>query len=231
MHQRVLKDTIKTRNPHRSVQQPRRPADQRHFGLYRRWNGGDGSAQNRVVLPANVAAAEPLRLGHELVHAFQYNMIINGDSTFCASLATCPWMVEAWLNMSIGSVRCPYRHVDAGRRAARDDVPTKDLQDPSKFSLSLRTGILGFPDRIEGDDIIEPFFLATAKYGLEAACLQQLSMSQKTCLGALGADGGERLTSGNSSATPKRPPDGKTVAQGKFRRSISLPRSAPTAAT
>ncbi|MCB9347323.1 MAG: PD40 domain-containing protein [Lewinellaceae bacterium] len=185
MHQRVLDDTIKMRNPivlynnHADFQQTNAISGSIGVGT----GGVTEALKNRVVLPLAMSNQQSHHvLGHELVHAFQYNMILNGDSTSLSSLGNLPlWMVEGLAEyMSIGSVDA---HTAMWMRDAvlRDDVPTlKDLQDPSKY-FPYRYGQVfwAFLTGLKGDEIIEPFFLATAKYGLEEACKQQLSMSQK----------------------------------------------------
>lgn len=184
MHQHVLKDTIKTRNPivlynnHADFQQTNAISGSIGVGT----GGVTEAFKNRVVLPLAMSQQQSHHvLGHELVHAFQYNMIINGDSTSLRNLSNLPlWMVEGLAEyMSIGSVDA---HTAMWMRDAvlRDDVPTiKDLQNPKYFPYRYGQVFWAFLTGLKGDDIIEPFFTATAKYGLEAACLQQLSMSEK----------------------------------------------------
>lgn len=185
MHQRVLKDTIKARNPivlydnHADFQQTNAIS-----GSIGEGTGGVTEAfKNRVVLPLAMSHQQSHHvLGHELVHAFQYNMILNGDSTSLSSLGNLPlWMVEGLAEyMSIGSVDA---QTAMWMRDAvlRDDVPTlKDLQNPGEY-FPYRYGQVfwAFLTGLKGDEVIEPFFVATAKYGLEAACMQVLSMSEK----------------------------------------------------
>jgi len=185
MHQRVLKDTIKARNPivlynnHADFQQTNTIS-----GTIGEGTGGVTEAfKNRVVLPLAMSHQQSHHvLGHEMVHAFQYNMILNGDSTSLNNLANLPlWMVEGLAEyMSIGSVDA---QTAMWMRDAvlRDDVPTlKDLLNPNKY-FPYRYGQVfwAFLTGLKGDEIIEPFFVATAKYGLEVACMQQLNMSEK----------------------------------------------------
>ncbi|MCB0563251.1 MAG: PD40 domain-containing protein [Phaeodactylibacter sp.] len=185
MHQRVLDDTIKMRNPivlynnHADFQQTNAISGAIGVGT----GGVTEALKNRVVLPLAMSNQQSHHvLGHELVHAFQYDLILNGDSTSLSNLSNLPlWMVEGLAEyMSIGSVDA---HTAMWMRDAvlRDDVPTlKDLQNPNKY-FPYRYGQVfwAFLTGLKGDDIIEPFFLATAKYGLETACMQQLSMSEK----------------------------------------------------
>ena len=54
--------------------------------------------KNRVIFPLTETWQQTDHvLGHELVHAFQYNSLINGDSTSLNSVRNLPlWMVRAW---------------------------------------------------------------------------------------------------------------------------------------
>ncbi|MCB0582173.1 MAG: hypothetical protein KDD10_23035, partial [Phaeodactylibacter sp.] len=83
MHQRVLADTIKGRNPiilynnHADFQQTNAISGSIGVGT----GGVTEALKNRVVLPLAMSHQQSHHvLGHELVHAFQYNMILNGDS-------------------------------------------------------------------------------------------------------------------------------------------------------
>lgn len=184
MHQRVLRDTIKQRNPivlynnHADFQQTNTISGNIGVGT----GGVTEALKNRVVLPLAMSHQQSHHvLGHELVHAFQYNMILGGDSTSLRNLGNLPlWMVEGLAEyMSIGSVDA---HTAMWMRDAvlRDDVPTlKDLQNPEYFPYRYGQVFWAFLTGLKGDNVIAPFFMATAKYGLEAACMQELSMSQK----------------------------------------------------
>ncbi|MCB9296358.1 MAG: PD40 domain-containing protein [Lewinellaceae bacterium] len=184
MHQRVLADTIKGRNPiilynnHADFQQTNAISGSIGVGT----GGVTEALKNRVVLPLAMSHQQSHHvLGHELVHAFQYNMILNGDSTSLQSLGNLPlWMVEGLAEyMSIGSVDA---HTAMWMRDAvlRDDVPTlRDLQNPKYFPYRYGQVFWAFLTGLKGDDIIEPFFVATAKYGFEMACMRELSMSEK----------------------------------------------------
>jgi hypothetical protein len=86
-------------------------------------------------------------LGHELVHAFQYHMVIEGDSTSMRNLQNLPlWMVEGLAEyLSIGRVDA---HTAMWMRDAvkNDGLPKKlrDLDSGKFFPLPLGTIVLGF---------------------------------------------------------------------------------------
>ena len=84
MHQAVFKDTFKTRNPlifysnHSDFQQTNTISSIIGTGT----GGVTESLKNRVILPiASSLSQTDHTLGHELVHAFQYNFFLNSDTT------------------------------------------------------------------------------------------------------------------------------------------------------
>jgi len=182
MHQRVLGDTIYSRNPiilyndHPDFQQTNTISGNIGVGT----GGVTEAFKNRVVLPFAMSNQQSFHvLGHEMVHAFQYNMIINGDSTSLRSLSNLPlWMVEGLAEyMSIGSLDA---HTAMWMRDAvmNDEVPTiKDLQNPKYFPYRYGQAFWSFVTGLKGDDIITPYFRATAKFGLEIATQQMLGMT------------------------------------------------------
>lgn len=185
MHQRILDDTIVQRNPfilynnHADFQQTNAVS-----GLIGVGTGGVTEAlKNRVVMPLAQSHQQTNHvLGHELVHAFQYNMILNGDSTSLQSLRNLPlWMVEGMAEyLSIGSVDA---HTAMWMRDAvlNDDVPTlKDLNNAKYFPYRYGQVFWAFITGIYGDDIIEPLFVSTAKYGMEKAAKRELGVPLDT---------------------------------------------------
>lgn len=184
MHQNVLADTIVQKNPlilysnHADFQQTNAI-----FGQVGVGTGGVTEAfKNRVILPIAMSNQQTHHvLGHELVHAFQYNMVINGDSTSLNNIGNLPlWLVEGLAEyMSIGSVDA---HTAMWMRDAvlRDDVPTiKDLNNPKYFPYRYGQAFWAFLTGMYGDEIIEPFYSTVAKYGFEPACAITLGMSSE----------------------------------------------------
>ncbi|NBC09533.1 MAG: hypothetical protein GVY26_20265 [Bacteroidetes bacterium] len=185
MHQRILNDTIGQRNPfilysnHADFQQTNAISGQIGVGT----GGVTEALKNRVIMPLAESHQQTNHvLGHELVHAFQYNMILNGDSTNLQSLSNLPlWMVEGMAEyLSIGGVDA---HTAMWMRDAvlNDDVPTiKDLNNPKYFPYRYGQVFWAFLTGIYGDDIIEPFFMATAQYGMEQASRRVLALPLDT---------------------------------------------------
>lgn len=184
LHQAVLGDTIKQHNPimlyanHADFQQTNAIGGEISIGT----GGVTEALKNRVVLPIAMSNEQTKHvLGHELVHAFQYNMIINGDSTNIRNLGNMPlWMIEGLAEyLSIG-------RTDANtalwmRDAVLNDrVPRiKDLDNPKFFPYRWGQTFWAFVTGLKGDEIIRPLFMTTAKEGFEKACIQVLGMKEK----------------------------------------------------
>ena len=186
MHQSVLKDTFETKNPilfynnHAEFQQTNSVSGSIGIGT----GGVTEGFKNRVILPLAMSNEQTNHvLGHELVHAFQYHMIIKGDSTSIKNLSNIPlWMIEGLAEyMSIGRVDA---HTAMWMRDAvmNEDVPSiKDLSKYNKyFPYRYGQAFWAFLTGYYGDDIIEPFFVNTAKYGMDVAIKNVLNTDRKT---------------------------------------------------
>ncbi|GJM31117.1 MAG: peptidase S9 [Saprospiraceae bacterium] len=184
LHQHILRDTFGSKNPlllyndHPDFQQTNAIGGSIGSGT----GGVTEAFKNRVIIPIATTNEQTRHvLGHELVHAFQYDMIIRGDSTSLRNLANLPlWMVEGLAEyMSIGSVDA---HTAMWMRDAvlNDDFPSlKKLDNPKYFPYRYGQAFWAFLTGLQGDDVIAPFFVATAKYGLDVACKQVLGMSKE----------------------------------------------------
>ena len=182
MHQRVLDDTLPGRNlmllynNHADFQQTNAISGSIGIGT----GGVTEAFKNRVIFPFALSNHQTDHvLGHELVHAFQYNLILNGDSTNLRSLSNLPlWMVEGLAEyLSIGRVDA---HTSMWMRDAvlNDDVPTmKQLNNPKYFPYRWGQAWWSFLTGLKGDGIIEPLFTSTARVGLETAILEHAGMS------------------------------------------------------
>ncbi|HMQ46610.1 MAG TPA: hypothetical protein PKA00_03580 [Saprospiraceae bacterium] len=182
-HQAILADTILGKNPiilyndHADFQQTNTISGSIGVGT----GGVTEAFKNRVVMPFALSNEQTHHvLGHEMVHAFQYNMILNGDSMSIQNLANLPlWLVEGLAEyLSIGSVDA---HTAMWMRDAvlRDDVPDMDdLSKPQYFPYRYGQAFWAFLTGLKGDEIIEPFFVAVAKLGFDQACVAVLGMSK-----------------------------------------------------
>ena len=184
VHQFVLRDSIPFKNPlviyanHPDFQQTNAIS-----GTISTGTGGVTEAfKNRVVLPvAHTHQQTHHVLGHELVHAHQYNMVIRGDSTKLRDLQNLPlWMVEGLAEyLSIGSVD-PFTAMWMRDAVLNDDVPTlKQLNGNKYFPYRYGQAFWAFVTGLKGDDVISPYFRATAKHGLERSTPLVLGMSLK----------------------------------------------------
>lgn len=184
LHQNVLRDTFHHKNPlifyndHADFQQTNTIGSSIGIGT----GGVTEAFKNRVIMPLAMSNQQTHHvLGHELVHAFQFHMIINGDSTSLRNMANLPlWFVEGLAEyMSIGSVDA---HTAMWMRDAvlNDDVPSiDDLNNPKYFPYRYGQAFWAFLTGLKGDQIIEPFFTAVAKYGFEQAAIQVLGMNKQ----------------------------------------------------
>ncbi|NRB49759.1 MAG: PD40 domain-containing protein [Saprospiraceae bacterium] len=185
LHQAILHDTIAQKNPlifynnHADFQQTNTIRGNIGVGT----GGVTEAFKNRVIMPLAMSNQQTHHvLGHELVHAFQFNMILNGDSTNLRNLSNLPlWLVEGMAEyMSIGAVDA---HTAMWMRDAvlRDDIPTLDqLNNLGKY-FPYRYGQVfwAFLTGLRGDEIIAPFFKATAMFGLDRASIMVLGMRKK----------------------------------------------------
>ncbi len=185
-HARALNDTIKKQNPvliyenHPDFQQTTAVSSMIGIGT----GGVTESLKNRVVMPVLETNAQTDHvLGHELVHAFQFNQLLRGDTTNMYSMRNLPlWMVEGMAEyLSIGSVDA---HTAMWMRDGikNDDFPTlRDMTTTQKY-FPYRWGhaFWAFVARTWGDTIITPLFQETAKFGYERAIQNILSMNAET---------------------------------------------------
>lgn len=173
-HSLILNDTIAFRNPliiyanHPDFQQTNTIS-----GAIGTGTGGVTEAfKNRVIMPLAMTNQQTHHvLGHEMVHAFQYDLIIRGDSTSLRDLRNIPlWMVEGMAEyMSIGAVD-PFTAMWMRDAVLNQDVPTlKQLSSGRYFPYRYGQAFWAFVTGLKGDAIIRPYFQMTARLGLENA--------------------------------------------------------------
>ncbi|MFD2513727.1 tolB protein precursor [Pontibacter locisalis] len=175
LHQEVLQDTIADPNPliiyknHADFQQTTAISGSIGVGT----GGVTEGLKNRVVMPITLSNKQTDHvLGHELVHAFQYNMMRTGDSLSLNNMRNLPlWMVEGLAEyMSIGN-QDPNTAMWMRDAILQKDIPTlKDLTRKQKyFPYRWGQAFWSFVAGTWGDEVIEPLFRSTAKYGYEDA--------------------------------------------------------------
>lgn len=135
--------------------------------------------KNRVIFPlTNSYAQTDHVMGHELVHAHQYNMIKSGDSLSLKNMANIPlWMTEGMAEyFSIGSEDA---HTAMWMRdaVAYDYFPAiKDMYKSRYFPYRFGHAFWAFVGGTFGDDRIIPLYKETAKVGVKEAFKRELYM-------------------------------------------------------
>lgn len=172
MIQQILNDTFYLANPvivynnHAEFQQTNASGGTISVGT----GGFTDFLKNRVVMPfthSNQATNQVL--GHELVHAFQLKMVIQGDSTNMENIQNIPlWMIEGMAEyISIGRVD-PFTSMWMRDALINDNIPTlKKMANPRYFPYRYGQSIWSYMAGVFGDDAIQPILTYTAKYGLE----------------------------------------------------------------
>ena len=239
MHQSVFTDTFKRKNPiilyntHSGFQQTNVIESIIGAGT----GGVTEGLKNRVVMPFFESRAQTDHvLGHELVHAFQYHMVLSSDSLSLGSLGNLPlWMVEGLAEyMSIGT-HDPLTALWLRSAVLNDRLPTlKDLTNKPDLYFPYRWGqaFWAFVTGIYGDKIIKPLFLNTAKVGYKDAVKRVLGLDEKafsekwqqairnayspfkvnTSITAVGKEIINRQNAGRLNIVPSISPDGNLLA-------------------
>jgi Tol biopolymer transport system component len=239
MHQAVLADTFKEKNPiifystHADFQQTNAIDELIGVGT----GGVTEALKNRVILPYMESNAQTDHVtGHELVHAFQYHLIRSSDSLSLRSLQNLPiWMVEGMAEyMSIGT-QDPLTALWLRSAVLDNRLPTlKDLNNKPDQYFPYRWGeaFWAYVTGVWGDQIIKPLFLTTAREGYKDALKKVLHMDEKvfsekwkqairdaytqygktTSVVAVGNEIVNRNNGGRLNIVPSLSPDGKLMA-------------------
>jgi len=184
IHQKVFADTFIIRNPlifyndHSDFQQTNTIS-----GLLGTGTGGvTESLKNRVIMPVAPTLAQTDHvLGHELVHAFQFNMF-NVDSNMGLNMNNLPlWMVEGMAEyLSIGSVD-PNTAMWMRDALMINDFPTlkKMSSDYSYFPYRFGHAFWSMVGKTWGDSVILPIFRETARFGYDRAFRNVLGINEE----------------------------------------------------
>lgn len=236
-HSLVFGDTLSTQNPiifyenHADFQQTNVASDIIGIGT----GGFTEGLKNRVVMPVSITKSQTNHvLGHELVHAFQYNMMTT-DSLTLQNMSNIPlWMIEGLAEyMSIGSIDPQtsmwIRDIIINKKFPDlNDLSRRPDLNPYRFGQAFWT----FTAKTWGDSIIKPLFVTTAKYGIKPAIDSVLGVKMDTLskmwkdstekhFKALMIDSVDHLTgtklineknAGELNISPVISPDGKYVA-------------------
>ncbi|ADY51772.1 WD40-like beta Propeller containing protein [Pseudopedobacter saltans DSM 12145] len=186
LHQQVFRDTFRKPNP--IILYGNSPEFQQTTIIDGEIGVGTGGVteglKNRVFMPLQEINFQTRHvLGHELVHAFQYHSLIEGDSTQLENIGNLPlWMVEGMAEyLSLGKVDA---NTAMWMRDAvlNKDIPTlKDLTTNSKyFPYRYGQAFWAFIGSTYGDTLIMPFFKSTAKFGYEMAIRRTFGYDERT---------------------------------------------------
>jgi Tol biopolymer transport system component len=238
MHQAIFKDTLKTKNPiifysnHSDFQQTNTISSIIGTGT----GGVTESLKNRVIMPVATSLAQTDHtLGHELVHAFQYNMLLKADTTKRLSINNIPlWMIEGMAEyLSIGSID-PHTAMWMRDALLNNDFPSLEqlTVDTKYFPYRYGQAFWAMAGKTWGDTIIMPLLEKTAQLGFDKAAENLLGFDEKTLSGmwksATEIHFGEYLknkvdslagrqiisevNAGETNISPSISPDGKYIA-------------------
>lgn len=177
LHQQVFQDTFLRKNP--LIVYNNHPEFQQTTAIQGEISVGTGGVteafKQRVVMPVMQINQQTRHvLGHEMVHAFQYRLLIEGeDTTRLESVANIPlWMVEGMAEyLSVGK-KDAFTAMWMRDAYSRNDIPSlKKLTEESYKYFPYRYGqaFFAYIGATYGDTVITPLFIETAKYGYEAA--------------------------------------------------------------
>ena len=139
--------------------------------------------KNRVILPLAMSNQSTHHvLAHELVHAFQYNSVQEGDSTTLSSLANLPlWMIEGMAEYFSLSRTDPFTAMWMRDAILNDNLPAISKMDDARyFPYRYGHALIAFIGGTFGDDKLRDLFVSTAIYGLELGFLDALGQDTKT---------------------------------------------------
>ena len=140
--------------------------------------------KNRVVMPITQLHQQTRHvIGHELVHAFQYHTLIEGDSTSIENIGKVPlWMIEGMAEyLSIGKIDA-YTAMWMRDAYLSKDIPTLDDLTRSNKYFPYRYGqaFWSYVGSTYGDSVIVPLFKQSAKYGYDKAIYNIFGYDEKT---------------------------------------------------
>ena len=186
LHQQVFRDTFLKKNPF--ILYSNHPDFQQTTALSGEVGVGTGGVteglKNRVIMPISQLNHQTRHvLGHELVHAFQYHSLIEGDSTNLSNIGNLPlWMVEGMAEyLSVGK-NDSYTSMWMRDAYLNKDIPTlRDLTTSNRyFPYRYGQAFWSYIGSTYGDTVIVPLFKETAKYGYEMAIRRTFGYDDRT---------------------------------------------------
>ena len=183
MYQEILGDTLDGKNPlimynnHADFQQTTLASSNIGPGT----GGFTESIRRRVVMPYTHMRRETNHvLGHELVHAFQYNLATNGDTLKLGDLSRIPlWVIEGLAEfLSIGR-KDPHTAMWLRDAVEEDFFPSiADLSTPRYFPYRYGHAFWAFVCGLWGDKIIRKLFTNMALHGVDRGLFLTLGYNQ-----------------------------------------------------
>lgn len=175
LHQQVFRDTFLRKNPiilyanHPDFQQTTTVQGEIGVGT----GGVTEAFKTRVVMPVMQINHQTRHvLGHELVHAFQYRVLMEGgDSTRLENIGNIPlWMVEGMAEyFSIGK-KDAFTAMWMRDAYLNNDIPSLRAMTENMnryFPYRFGQAFWSYIGSTYGDTVIMPLFKATAMYGYE----------------------------------------------------------------
>jgi len=185
-HQQFFKDTFKNHNPlilyatHPDFQQTRAISSPLGIGT----GGVTEALKNRVVMPVMYSNAQTSHvLGHELVHAFQFNSLLRSDSMGFRSLRNLPlWMVEGMAEYLTQGDDDPHTAMWMRDALLHNDFPTLEQMSAEMkyFPYNFGQAFWVYVVKKYGDKVIIPLLKETARSGYEVAIDSVLNINENT---------------------------------------------------
>ena len=184
-HKRVFGEPLLKKNPiifyndHPDFQQTNTISGMIGVGT----GGVTEALKNRVVMPIGFSNQSTHHvLAHELVHAFHFSTLINNDTTGLNNLMNLPlWMIEGMAEYySLGRID-PFTAMWMRDAILRNDLPDiNQMRDFKYFPYRYGHSLMAFIGSFFGDDKIQPLYMESAKFGVDAAMQIVLGADSKT---------------------------------------------------
>lgn len=186
LHQQVFRDTFRRANP--IILYSNHPDFQQTTAIDGEISVGTGGIteglKSRIVMPI-METNQTTRhvIGHELVHAFQYHMLLRRDSVAFQNINNLPlWIIEGMAEyLSLGK-KDSYTAMWMRDAYLNNDIPTiNDLTTSNKyFPYRYGEAFWSFIGSTYGDTVIVPFFKNAARYGLKYGITRTFGFDDKT---------------------------------------------------
>lgn len=186
-HYQIFKDSIIGKNPillynnHADFQQTTAITSSISIGT----GGVTESLKNRIIFPITETWSQTNHvLGHEMVHAFQYNTLLRTDSISMSNIQNIPlWMIEGMAEyLSIGAN--DYQTAMWMRDAVLNEkFPTLKQMTTEMYNyFPYRWGhaFWSFIGKTFGDSLIRPIFKETALRGYDYALQKYIGLSEES---------------------------------------------------